>query len=342
VPPIRLLAALLAWLLPLQQAADLASYKHAIDDYRAGDAGAASNSVNPSMAARAAEPSSGWTAADLAAAAMRHTDAALQLATERRRDEAAAHVEAALGLLHAAVGRDADRSGFARRWCSTVAALLQAAGQPGLASTIADDAGAWLKRSDREAAAAAAYALGLSSEIHAAVAGPLSGPPPRRITPVPEDARHDLAEAARHYEDALAADPHDGEAALHLGRVLLLLGRDADAERPLRIALAAPNRPVRYLALMFLGAMAEGQARFGEAERQYRAARDEFAWGQSAPLALSHLLMRDGREVDAREAVAHHLAASGGRVVEPLWTYLADPATDLGPTLNLLRAEVWR
>ena len=52
--------------------------------------------------------------------------------------------------------------------------------------------------------------------------------------------------------------------------------------------------------------------------------------------------MRQGREAEARAAVARHFSGTRARVVEPLWTYLADPATDLGPSLNLLRAEVWR
>jgi Tfp pilus assembly protein PilF len=123
---------------------------------------------------------------------------------------------------------------------------------------------------------------------------------------------------------------------------MIVAGREIDADRPLRLAAASPDRPVRYLAMMFLGAIAERQSRYADAEEQYMAALDAFPWGQSAPLALSHVLMREGREPEARAAVARHFAGTGGRVVEPLWTYLADPGTDLGPTLNLLRAEVWR
>ena len=52
--------------------------------------------------------------------------------------------------------------------------------------------------------------------------------------------------------------------------------------------------------------------------------------------------MRQGREADARATVARHFGGTRARVVEPLWTYLSDPGTDLGPSLNLLRAEVWR
>ncbi len=73
-----------------------------------------------------------------------------------------------------------------------------------------------------------------------------------------------------------------------------------------------------------------------------RAALDTFRWGQAAPLALSHVLMRTGREPEAHETLALHFTTTRGRAVEPLRTYLANPATDLGPSLDQLRAEVWR
>jgi hypothetical protein len=37
-----------------------------------------------------------------------------------------------------------------------------------------------------------------------------------------------------------------------------------------------------------------------------------------------------------------HFTATRGRICEPLWTYLADPATEPAATLDELRAEVWR
>jgi tetratricopeptide (TPR) repeat protein len=324
------------------QTADLSAYRQAIDAYRAGSAVTRSIIVNPSIAARIAEPSSGWTAADLAAAAMLHTDAALRAVNASATKDAAVQLDAAIALLHAAVEREPARAAFARRWRSTVAGLLHAAGARELSATLHGDPMAWLIESERQAAARAAFALGLTAEIRAAVAGPLSGPLPKRNLAVPPDARRSLAEAATHFEHALTSDPAGVEAALHLGRVSLLLGRDVEAERALRTAATAAGAPVRYLAQLFLGTIAERQGRYPDAEREYRAAFAAFPWGQSAPLALSHLLMRDRREADARAAVATRFTTSSTRLVEPLWTYLAEPDTDLGPTLNLLRAEVWR
>jgi tetratricopeptide (TPR) repeat protein len=341
-----LLSALTACALFLPQPADLAPYRHVIDAYRdggvlPGEAVAAAAQGLP-LVSRVVDPASGWTDADLAAAAMLHTDAALRLAKASREQDAAPHVDAALALLHAAVEREPARASFARRWRTTVAGLLHAAGARALAAQMDTEALPWLAEPNQQAEARAAFALGLTDEIRAAVAGPLSGNPPKRNAPVPPEARRALADAAKHFQDALAADATDADAALHLGRTLLVAERDIDADRPLRIAAAAPDRPVRYLAMMFLGAIAERQSRYADAERLYMAARDGFPWGQSAPLALSHLLMRDGREAEARAVVARHFTRTGGRLVEPLWTYLADPATDLGPMLDLLRAEVWR
>ena len=341
-----LTSALIACALSLQQPADIAAYRHVIDAYRDGAVPpgepAVSGGHGLSLVGLVVAPASGWTAADLAAATMLHTDMALELAKVSSQPDAAAHVDAAATLLRAAVERDPARAAFARRWRSTVAALLHAAGTPELAARLDMDALPWLAESSQQAAARAAFALGLREEIRAAVAGPLSGNLPKRSAPVTPEARRALLDAARHFQNALAADPADAEAAVHLGRTLTVAGREIDADRPLRMAAIVPDRPVRYLAMMFLGVIAERQTRYADAERHYLAALDAFPWGQSAPLALSHLLMREGREAEARAAVARHFTRAGGRIVEPLWTYLADPATDLGPTLNLLRAEVRR
>jgi hypothetical protein len=340
------LSVVLAFALSLQQPADLPRYRKIVDAYRGGAVPQAEPVVSGagglSVVSRAIDPASGWTAADLAAAAMFHTEVALGLARMSRARDAAAQVEAATALLRAAVDRDPARAAFARRWRSTVAGLLHARGERDLAASLGLEVLTWLGGTPQQGEARAAFTLGLTEEIRAAVAGPLSGTPPKRGATIGPEARRALLSAARHFENALARDPVDAEAALHLGRVKMITGFEDDADRPLRLAAAAPDRPVRYLALMFLGAIAERQSRYADAEQLYLAARDAFPWGQSASLALSHVLMQAGREADARAAIARHFTRAGGRVIEPLWTYLADPATDLGPTLNLLRAEIWR
>ena len=337
---------LLAAALSLQQPADLDAYRHVIDAYRDGDVLPGQTVVagadGISIVNRVVDPASGWAAVDLAAAAMFHTDIGLRLARTPNPQEAAAHVDAAASLMRAAVDRDPARVTFARRWRSTVAGLLYAYGARELAATIALDMMPWLAEPDQQTQARSAFSLGLTVEIGAAVAGPLSGNLPKRSAPLRVEARRALLDASKHFQNALARDPTDTEAALHLGRVFAVAGREVDADRPLRAAAASPDRPVRYLAMMFLGTIAERQSQYSDAERLYLQALETFPWGQSAPLALSHVLMRQGREADARATVARHFGGTRARVVEPLWTYLSDPATDLGPSLNLLRAEVWR
>lgn len=325
---------------------DLDAYRAAVDEYRDGRAPADGNTPPPiadaSILDRVATGANGWTADDLAGAAMMHTDAALRLVKAARPSDAAIHLDAALAALQAAASREPQRLEFARRWRDTVASLLQAFNGADLASSVRTRAMTWTRETQDQAVARAAFEAGVTSEIQAAVAGPLSGGPPKRALVVPPQALWELKEAAKQFELALTRDPSCFEAALHLGRARLLDKRDADAERWLRVAARAPGRAVRYLAVMLLGVLAEQQARYADAERRYREAMEAFRWGQSAPLALSHVLMRAGRDLEARETVAAHLQATRGRVVEPLRTYLAIPDTDPAATFDQLRAEVWR
>jgi tetratricopeptide (TPR) repeat protein len=296
----------------------------------------------PGLVKEAVNPTTGWRPMDLAAAAMGHTDVALRLVKTGRRPDAITHIDAATTLLRAAVGRAPERAEFARRWREATTALLHAFGAIDLASSLRTDGMAWLKESAVENTARARLEEGLAAEIQAAVAGPLSGPTPKVSATLPADTRRALRTAADRFEQAIDADPACLEAALHLGRVRLVERREAEATRWLRQAATAPGVTVPYLASLFLGALAERQGRYADAEKDYRAALDLFRWGQSASLALSHLLMRTGRESEARDTLAQHFTTTGGRVTEPLWTYLGDPASDPVTALNQLRAEVWR
>jgi tetratricopeptide (TPR) repeat protein len=273
---------------------------------------------------------------------MLHTDIGLRLVKTDRRGESASHFDAAAALLRSAVDVDVARVEFARRWRDTVSGLLEAYGAADLAKDLDTRGHEWWPQSKDAAAASTAFAQGLTREIQGAVAGRLSGPPPTRQFAIPPDAIGLLRHAAEDYAAALASDQTNTQAALHLGRVLLLLGHDNEAVSHLRAASSSANPAVRYLALLFTGALDERAGRLDAAIDAYQRARDVFKWGQSAPLALSHALMRLGHDAQAREALVDHFENTRGRVCDPLWTYLADPSTDLGPTLDELRAEVWR
>jgi hypothetical protein len=273
---------------------------------------------------------------------MLHTDVCLRLVRARRQADARAQLDAAVALLRAATAGAPERVEFATRWRDTVSGLLQAFDAKDLARDMDARGAEWWPASKQRLAAQEAFASGLTLEIQAAVAGRLSGPPSTRAVQIPPAGVSALHAAQQQYSIALTRDSGYVEPELHLGRIAVVLGRDADALPHLRAASAAASPPLRYLALLFTGVVSERAGRLDDAAQQYRLARDAFRWGQSAPLALSHVLMREGLDADARAVLSDHFSATRGRAVDPLWMYLADPSTDLGPTLNELRAEIWR
>jgi len=326
---------------------ELAAYRKVVDEYRDGGSAPPANVVSltaeVSIVDRAIAADGEWTADALAAAAMLHTDVALRLVKTGSRSLASPHLDAAAALLRAAVARAPEREEFLQRWRNTIPELLHAFGSPEMAGALRTQSSNWLPEPLPERVAArAAFEAGVTSEIQAAIVGRLSGAPVRRAPVVPPQALWELKDAARYFELALTKDPDHVEAALHLGRVRVVENRPADAERWLRVASRTRTRRVRYLAELFLGVAAERQARYDDAERLYRAAIDTFRWGQSAPLALSHLMMRTGREREAEDVIAAHFQSTRGRTLEPMRTYLAMPDTEPGATLDQLRAEVWR
>jgi hypothetical protein len=331
-----------------QNADAFRAYRARVDAYRtgtdAGDGGQGGSGTEnlPGLIDRAIGPTSEWTPVELEAAAMLHTDVCLRLVKTERKGDARIQLDAAGTLMRAAVTHDAAQVAYAIRWRDTVASLLEAYGARDLAESLETSGHEWWPQSKEASSARKAFADGLGHEIQAAVAGRLSGPPPVRPFVIPPDAIRSLRLAAGDYERALDFDPRFAEAALHLGRVVILLGRDAEGVPRLRDASTAPDPAVRYLALMFLAAVNERAGRLDAAIDQYRQAHEAFRWGQSAPLAISHALMRTGRDDDARAVLTDYFTANRGRACDPLWTYLADPSTDLGPTLDELRAEIWR
>jgi tetratricopeptide (TPR) repeat protein len=349
-PSILIFALLVALYAPPsnpQRADTFRAYRARVDSYRTGtDAGDGPDGSGgddlPGLIDRAVNPVNGWTSVELEAAAMLHTDVCLRLVKTERTSDAQVQLDAAGTLMRAAVARDAAQIDYAVRWRDTVSGLLEAYGARDLAKSLDSSGHEWWPQSKAESEARTAFTDGLTHEIRAAVAGRLSGPPPTHPFVIPPDATSALRLAAGDYERALEIDPRLVEAALHLGRVVILLGRDADGVPRLRDASTAADSAVRYLALMFLGAVNERGRRLDAAIDQYRQASEAFRWGQSAPLAISHALMRAGRDEDARTVLTDHFNATRGRACDPLWTYLADPATDLGPTLDELRAEIWR
>ena len=317
------------------------AYRHLVDDYRHRSAASlqraatlAEPEIRPFVdeALKAGGDSSPWTRDDLHAAAMMHTDTCLWLLKSGSADAAFAHLNAAIRLVEAAMGRDRSSQAFANLWYRNVSAMLIKSGAPVWGADLVERFRPLLSYS----AGDAAFARGLGLEIVACQVDPgvpQSGFGMRLSSP--------LRAAAGFYEEALRRDGSLHEAALHLGRTRLLLGELAEARRWLEVATQSQRASDRYLAFLYLGSMEEQDGRLEQAEARYRAAMAAFPWGQSGPLALARLLSRTNRENESR-AVVGKMLEQGAYKADPLWTYLASPGSEPGAVLHVMRAEIWQ
>lgn len=129
------------------------------------------------------------------------------------------------------------------------------------------------------------------------------------------------AEAA--YRRVLSVDSAQLEARLHLGFVLLSLGRPAEAMSELETVSGRAADPVLvYLAHMFLGRVAEQEGDLAGVARAYQAALKVAPHCQTPYVALSLLEDRRGNHARARELVAALVGIPPReRVDDPWWAY---------------------
>jgi tetratricopeptide (TPR) repeat protein len=119
-----------------------------------------------------------------------------------------------------------------------------------------------------------------------------------------------LQAAARYLRAAGSLQPEWITPRLRLARVLAAQGRSKDAERELRIVLGrATDDNSRFLAQLFLGQVLEANGRLDEATDAYRRARDLDFAAQSARVALSVALHRQGRLAASKEEAEESLLA---------------------------------
>jgi tetratricopeptide (TPR) repeat protein len=317
---------------------DGARYRQLVADYRRQDVtsvstvAAFSTEDVRSSTARATDAAGRWAADDLRAAAMLHTEASIELLTKRQFDASFLQLNAAIRLINDAAIMDQPSQRFASVWYSSVGAILSRLGAPDWATDIAERARPIVTTSP----GAAPFRKGLDLEVTACeiYAGDMADGFGLKLS-------RPFESAATLFGDALRSDPSLHTAALHLGRARLMQGSLDQGRQNLEIGARSARASERYLALLFLGAIAERTGDLAEAEARYRSAVHEFKWGQSGPLALAKLLSRTSREREARDVVAA-LLARGVNTVDPLWIYLARPEQEPEAHLALLRAEVWR
>ena len=135
--------------------------------------------------------------------------------------------------------------------------------------------------------------------------------------------REEWQRAEALFRRALAIEPELTEGRLHLGRVLGLLGRHADAARELDRVVAAVQDPLlRYYARLFLGAEAERWAIAKRRARPTRTHRGCFRALKRPRLALSQLAAVRGDRSAAMTAIQPVLAppADEEDLDDPWWT----------------------
>jgi hypothetical protein len=153
--------------------------------------------------------------------------------------------------------------------------------------------------------------------------------------------RHEqqLADAARWLRESVTHDPACVEAQLHLGRVLMLLGRDDESLRLLDKVVSAGPAAMTYLGWMFRGAIGERRNALDVARQAYSQAIAANPEAQSAAVALSQVLQRQGRGDDSRTLLDQLLTRSTP-TSDPWWTYFFEPSTRAMERMQALFTEV--
>ena len=318
---------------PVQPAPDFA-YRQAVEQYRASPDDGVSRMLGMPDAdvergiRQAVRDDSGWDPIDLNAAVLMHTEAALSL--YRAHSEGAwpqlAHAEAV-----ALARRDLEDTWFLFRWYRFLTfgfndardiriesignRLMHATWFPVMEAL---DAGLYTER----------QAIGLPAALD------------RPAVDQPTFAPSLLDRAIPSFKAAVLHQVYI--AAVHLGRIQMLRGQDAEARRLFEEAVQGTrSRTTRYLAHLFLGAFDEREGHPDAAERHYRAALDAVPRAQSGEIALASLLARSGRAAEAQAAMTTTRSRPSGRPpFDPWWTYLPGNPRDSALFLAALRAEV--
>jgi tetratricopeptide (TPR) repeat protein len=303
-----------------QEAAD---YERLVDTYAAGH-------LNEAVSVLARWPRENITAAvrritrmsqsgpgapaRLRAATMLHTDLAAAILNSDS-NLGAFHLGLAHGLINLLAGKKEQVGGaheFVKRWYEFVPTLYFLTRTPERAS--------WLLREglDRSPGDPILYFYsGVIIEMTGALpmTATVGG---RGFSPVLRGDNR-LEAAADAYRRALAADGHLAFVRLHLGWVRFQQ-HDSRAREDLEAALAdATDAPTRYLAHLFLGAVAEREQRLADALREYEEAKTEGPAYQTAYIAISRIAEALGDTERARQTAAAFVGIE--KREDPWWDY---------------------
>ncbi|OFW10597.1 MAG: hypothetical protein A3H96_25820 [Acidobacteria bacterium RIFCSPLOWO2_02_FULL_67_36] len=291
------------------------------------------------------DPLRPWSARRYKAAIMLHTDAALQLFDAN--EETMQHqLDAAVALAARAQQNDAGDVGeFASRWSIAVSRLLRDRLRPRTAErflgeirkALPDDAGVLFESGTLAEELATAYAF----EIDLAMTDAMRRRTVETIVErVLQRRKERLETAARWLEEALAVQATES-ARLHLGRVRMLLGEDAEALRVFGNLESSEDPGVAYLAPLFTAAVHERQGHLDEAAAAYGRAHARYPRGHSAVIGLSAVQQRTGKGDASRESL-QSLLAQPAEPDDPWWWYQYDPAGAADQRVDAIRQEARR
>jgi tetratricopeptide (TPR) repeat protein len=263
------------------------------------------------------------------AGAMLHTHAARGLRAGRDMPASESHMELAslYVLLADRLPADQDLRSFSRRWYLAAALERQQYLETESARAYLD---AGLQRFPEDADLLLAKGsleetLGTWRQLDGLTAGTTRL---TRTVPAPlrtrVEARVHVQQAEELYRRALAAAPLREEAHLRRGRTLGLLGRREEAETELDWVLTrGEDLHFQYLAFLFRGRLHEEDGQLEAAAVDYRAAATLAPAGQTAHVALGHVLDRLGDLAASRESLDRAVSRSS-RLLVPVddwWVY---------------------
>lgn len=260
-----------------------------------------------------------WQPRFLRGAAMLHTEIALAAFRARDGAQFEFHTGIADGWLALADDRKSAPGSLRSRWNVAIARLLLANGETGLADR-------YLERINERIPGDPAILLvyGTVKETQATrqrvelTSGRASD---ATLAVTARDGA--LNEALTLLQRAATADAALVEARLRLARLYTLKKDDARAEPLLTAILGGqPAPPIKYLASLLLGGIRERQKQFDPAARLYVDAVLAVPDGQSAYLALAHIMHAANHRADAASVLDKLFARKAAQLTaDPWWMY---------------------
>lgn len=278
-----------------------------------------------------------WQPRFLRGAAMLHTDIALAAFRARDGAQFEFHAGIADGWLALADDRKSAPGSLRSRWNVAVARLLLANGEAGLAERYLDRINERIPNDP-----AILLVFGTVKETQATRPGLQwsNGKPENPAAVV--SARDAALNAAVALLQRAAADPALVEARLRLARIHVRKKDDASAEPILAAILATqPKPPMKYLASLLLGGIRERQKQFDPAARLYVDAVLAVPDGQSAYLALAHIMHAANHRDDATSVLDRMFARRTSQLTaDPWWMYPLGLDAGLEARFGEIRDEV--